>query len=1208
MATPEKLTFGSYEVLRNEDGTPCILGQGSFGVTYKARHVLLGRINALKVIREDLLNRGSQEDQAETTRFLGEARAVGRLQHPGIAVVHDCALDEGVFYYAMEYCDGGSLQDWCVNHGALPWSEVRPMALQIASALDYAHESGFLHRDLKPSNIMLTGEGAMRQAKLIDFGLAKKFVIEAEESTATVRDDQEKFRGNYATASPEQILEKPLDPRSDLFSLGVTLWWLLIGKNPFGGMKHGPMIADRVSASSYASSLPADLEPEARKLLEGLLEKDVERRIATALAVVEQLESTTTEVGMTEVGTSGVPAAVATSGPAELPAGTGAGVAAMPMPPELDDAYVVGSALVTANQAKLYAGEQMATRQPVVVLIPDASFDPAARAGMRLAASRRLDFGAYAFLDWRFSGGDDVFVISKPTGCSLMAVLRKFGPARIGDALPFLSHLARCFDACETWTTFGIQVEPGEIMVSTRDGGTDINRIHAWSDLDPLTTRCLPLFRSAGDHGSSSEATLSTSAHEFPPMAQFAALVYRVLSGSAVKYASFFTTSGYVMASGLSEDGNALLATTISDPASQPSACRFIRALAGLESLPISGLSPLIEPPAPQDLEAARLDPMPAAGSAAPPGGRSRSSASAQAKAANAERIAEIQRQLALAKQEAEKEAEQATLKENAKARRKQEEAQRQAAAQAAAQAATQAATQAAAQATTQAAAQAAAIRPPAPVAPVAGIHAAPGAASKRRTMLALVAVLVVVAVLGVTGVVIAYRVIKGHTQIHPAGGESAGQTAANGPAPKESNPPAEDPGFKTRPESNPRPDSDTPPANHTHPESTTVAGTEPSAGSPAIIQVPGDAKTLADAIKRCQPGGTIEIAGGTYGEAILLTKSISLVATSGAVFEDRGLGSDLVVASGTIQVTLRNIELKNTEEEIKTSPENSPALVLVKNGASVNFDHCVVEKSTGDGVSLVDKASATFADCQIRDNHGFGIKVSSASKVVDARGAIRDNGSSGIAVSNAGSSVTLNGTVIEGNAANGVDVDNGAQLNCRKVTIHGNKLEQKQKVGLLVQGGGSKARLEESCVISAHRVSGIGVIEAGRLEMDACSVEGNSKSGLYVRSGGQVDITACQFHSNGPIGVALMDSPSRIGIAKCAFSAHSDMGVAIAQGKGTITACTFTNNTTAVYFGEGANGAASGNSLFPGPLDKALTQENAGQVSFENNTLGTAP
>jgi len=404
MASPEKLTFGSYEVLQNPDGSPCLLGQGSFGLTYKAHHVLLGRVTALKVIREDLLNRGNKSDAEETKSFLSEARAVSKLHHPGIAMVHDCALDRGVFYYAMEYCDGGTLQDRCEKFGPMPWPEVRQVALQIASALDYAHANGFLHRDIKPANIMLNGSGKARQAKVIDFGLAKKFNADTETSEATVRNDQENFRGNFATASPEQILEKPLDQRSDLFSFGVTLWWLLIGKNPFGDLKRGPLIADRVGPSSYADSLPENLDPEARPLLEGLLEKNADKRIATAHEVVERL---------TASGGAMAPSA------AEGPATPALILEPLPGPPDLEDGYVVGGTLATATHAKLYSGESLADRQPVIVIIPDATLDPDARAGMRVAASRKLDFGAYAFLDWRSSGADDVFVIAKPDGCSL---------------------------------------------------------------------------------------------------------------------------------------------------------------------------------------------------------------------------------------------------------------------------------------------------------------------------------------------------------------------------------------------------------------------------------------------------------------------------------------------------------------------------------------------------------------------------------------------------------------------------------------------------------------------------------------------------------------------------------------------------------------------------------------------------------------------
>ena len=597
MASPEKPTFGSYEVLQNPDGSPCVLGQGSFGVTYKARHVLLGRVTALKVIRADLLCRSSKADEEETNRFLDEARAVGRLHHPGIAMVHDCALDKGGVYYAMEYCDGGSLKNWCEKNGPMPWPEVRRIALQMASALDYAHASGFLHRDIKPANIMLHGKGQARQAKLIDFGLAKKLLPGGATSAATGHHDHHQFRGNLVTASPEQILEKPLDPRSDLFSLGITLWWLLLGKNPFGGMKRGPMIAKRLETSSYASSLPEDLAPEARELLDALLEKDAAKRIASAHLVVERLGSTAT-------------AAVA----AEPVASPAVALVPLPGPPDLADDYAMGCPLATASQAKLYTGVHLATHQPVILIIPNATFDPDACGGMRIAASRKLDFGAYAFHDWRTSSGDDVFIISKPEGCSLMGILCQFGPTRLADALPLLAQLARCFDASHIWTTFAIQVDPCDILLRTRDGSSALDQFRAWSDLDPKSLRCLPLFNTCADPVASGDSTWSPTAQEFPPLAQFAALVYRILAGKAVRYAAFFRTDGGASLPALSAAGNALLADTICAPETQPSACRFVQELATLESLPLAEITPPFDPPNTQDIATGKFVPHPPPG------------------------------------------------------------------------------------------------------------------------------------------------------------------------------------------------------------------------------------------------------------------------------------------------------------------------------------------------------------------------------------------------------------------------------------------------------------------------------------------------------------------------------------------------------------------------------------------------------------------
>ncbi len=1194
MESPTKLTYGSYEVLQNPDGTPCVLGQGSFGVTYKARHVLLGRVNALKVIREELLNRGSKEDQEETQRFLGEARAVGRLHHPGIAMVHDCALDNGVFYYAMEYCDGGTLHAWCEDHGPMPWPEVRALALQIAASLDYAHANGFLHRDLKPANIMLNGEGKARQAKLIDFGLAQKIDSDSDSSSATVRKDEDNFRGNFATASPEQILEKPLDARSDLFSFGVTLWWLLLGKNPFGEMKRAPLIADRVGPSSYASALPGGLDPEAQCLLEGLLEKDAQRRIATAHEVVERLSTAAT-----------LPL------PAPVTASLAVALEPLPAPADLEDGYAIGSGLTTAAQAKLYSGEDLATREPVVVVIPDASLEADARGGMRVAASRKLDFGAYAFRAWCVSGGDDVFVISKPAGCSLLAILRKFGPARFADTLALLAHLARCFDASQAWTSFGIHVDPGEILVGTRDGCADLEHFRAWSDLDPQSVRCLPFFTAGADHGNSSEATLSSSAREFPPLAQFAALVYRVLAGSAVRYAAFFTTGGYVMASGLSEDGNALLAETLCDPESQPSACRLIQLLAGLESLPVAELTPLVNPPSARDIAQGKHVAL-ASATATPPKEVPRSPqpkaappAAADPAASVTARAAAQERQLAMAKLAAEEEARQ----DAANAQRKQEEVKRQASEAAARHQTTAKETTAkettakettakeatAKEATAKEATAKETTAKPEPsarqgvderrvppslpsAAPAKAVPSAPPAQGGFRSRGKVIAIVGAGCVL-VT--LLTALVIRGRGKTHP-----------QAKVPVVESRPTEEP---ARPPVDVKPDNDAQlVANESQPAAkvTLPATTDPL----STIKVPDDVKTLVEAVKRCKEGGTIEIAGGTYAEALELKKSISLVASPAAVLDGHDLRSNLIVARGAIQVTLRNIQFKNTQEEAKETIDSSPALVLITDEASVRFEDCGIEGSLGNGVALAGKAAASFVNCSLSKNRGYGMDVSSASKVEVSQSKIRDNGRSGIALRNVDTSVALgSGTEVESNNSNGVEVGYGAELKCKGVILRGN-----QKVGLTVDGSNSRARLESACVISANRKYGIGVLNAGRVVLSESTVEDNSEGGLYAKTGAQVEILSCHFLANGALGASLIDKPSKLSIAKTEFKSHSSLATAFEQGSGIVTECTFLNNDTAIYFGQGASGSASGNRSHLGPLDDikdASVTDQSGEV-----------
>ena len=199
------------------------LGRGAMGVVYRARDPIIDRQVALKTMRVDLDAEHAEEFRE---RFVREAQAAGRLNHPGIVTVHDVGEDpeSGLVYIAMEYVEGRDLKQMLASGHRFRPSETARIAADVATALDYAHSLGVVHRDIKPANIILTPDGT---AKITDFGIAR-----LETSNLTV-DGQ--FIGTPNFMSPEQITGKPVDGRSDIFSLGVVLFNLLTEKKPFNG-------------------------------------------------------------------------------------------------------------------------------------------------------------------------------------------------------------------------------------------------------------------------------------------------------------------------------------------------------------------------------------------------------------------------------------------------------------------------------------------------------------------------------------------------------------------------------------------------------------------------------------------------------------------------------------------------------------------------------------------------------------------------------------------------------------------------------------------------------------------------------------------------------------------------------------------------------------------------------------------------------------
>ena len=274
-AEHKPLLFGRYEILSE-------LGRGTSGVVYKAQDPKLDRLVAMKILRPELAS--LEESGVELKqRFHQEAVAAGRLTHPAIIAVHDVGEAEGRPFMVMEYIEGGTLADLLVGGRPLPLAEAAGIVLQVCGALDYAHRHGVVHRDIKPRNILV---GQLGVTKVTDFGTAR--ILGANHTqTGTML-------GTPAYMSPEMVRGQAVDPRSDLFSLGVVLYETLTGVNPFNATDLAAVLYRIVntkppSLRHHNPVLPPALDGVVRRALA----KEPEARYATATDLADALRGAT---------------------------------------------------------------------------------------------------------------------------------------------------------------------------------------------------------------------------------------------------------------------------------------------------------------------------------------------------------------------------------------------------------------------------------------------------------------------------------------------------------------------------------------------------------------------------------------------------------------------------------------------------------------------------------------------------------------------------------------------------------------------------------------------------------------------------------------------------------------------------------------------------------------------------------------------------
>jgi eukaryotic-like serine/threonine-protein kinase len=272
----EKL--GPYEIVT-------LVGQGGMGEVYRARDIRLDRTVAIKVLPATFA-----DNPVRLERFEREARAIAGLNHPNICGLFDVGRQDGVDYLVMEFLEGETL-DARLKRGPLPFDQTLRYGREIADALDHAHRRGFIHRDLKPANIMLTATGA----KLLDFGLAKLRTLESDSEPASARTasltGDHTLLGTLQYMAPEQLEEKDVDARADIFALGLVLYEMVTGLKAFAGTSHASLIAAILSSEPRpASSIQPTTPPALDHVIRRCLAKDPEDRWQSARDVSRELE------------------------------------------------------------------------------------------------------------------------------------------------------------------------------------------------------------------------------------------------------------------------------------------------------------------------------------------------------------------------------------------------------------------------------------------------------------------------------------------------------------------------------------------------------------------------------------------------------------------------------------------------------------------------------------------------------------------------------------------------------------------------------------------------------------------------------------------------------------------------------------------------------------------------------------------------------